>query len=319
MTKKFSQARKDAFLRALAQTGNQTISAERAKVSRSWVCLHRSSDAEFDAACRRAIAEAKARLRASPGEEQALPLPPPASGRGEGLAKWRGAKWKYHQGHELVVRGTGGSGGGKRVQIGRARLKQWTPRVEERFLSALAATCNVKAACAEVGMSVSSAYNHRKRWPAFARAWDEAVEIGFVRIEAALVEAGCNLFSEPEFEPDLAISGMTAMDALQLLHMHKHAVRGIGKAPGGPKIAVASNSEIIAALEKRLKSMDAWLKHGGREALGEEDKVSSGEQEDRRASALSGRPMKPSPGRGAWRAPARPTGMRRPRPRLPVR
>ena len=37
---------------------------------------------------------------------------------------------------QLVVRGTGGTGGGKRVQIARARLKQWSPRVEERFLNA---------------------------------------------------------------------------------------------------------------------------------------------------------------------------------------
>ncbi len=47
MSKKFSAARKRAFLHYLAETGNQTISAERAKVSRSWVCLHRKEDAGF--------------------------------------------------------------------------------------------------------------------------------------------------------------------------------------------------------------------------------------------------------------------------------
>jgi hypothetical protein len=144
------------------------------------------------------------------------------------------------------------------VQIARARLGQWTARVEERFLSVLAATCNVKAACAQVGMWPPSAYNHRKRWPAFAKRWDEAVEIGFVRIEAALIEAGCNLFSEQEFEPDLAISGMTAMDALQLLYMHKHKVRGIGGRPGRREDA-PGNDEIAKALEKRLRSFTAAL------------------------------------------------------------
>jgi len=36
MVAKTSQARREAFLAALRETGNQTIAAERAKVPRSW-------------------------------------------------------------------------------------------------------------------------------------------------------------------------------------------------------------------------------------------------------------------------------------------
>ena len=150
MTRKFSQARREAFLAALRETGNRTLAAERAKVSRSWVSLHRRSDAEFRRACEEAVREAKERLAAHPDRE------PPTG-------------WGFLDGEELVVRGTGGSGGGKRVQIARARLRQWSPRVEERFLTALTATCNVRAACAEVGMTPASAYAHRGRWANFAR------------------------------------------------------------------------------------------------------------------------------------------------------
>jgi hypothetical protein len=213
MTAKFTQARKDAFLAALAETGNQTLAAERAKVSRSWVCLHRSGDAEFRRLSDEAVAAAKDRLGAHPERR-------PPSG------------WGFLDGAELVVKGTGGSGGGKRVQIARARLKQWSPRVEARFLETLAATCNVRAACAEVGMTAASAYAHRKRWRRFEERWDAAVEEGFMRLEAGLIEHGCNLFSG-EGPPVLAETPMmTVMEALQLLHMHKHQVRGIGKAPG---------------------------------------------------------------------------------------
>ena len=154
-----------------------------------------------------------------------------------------------------MVRGTGGSGGGKRVQIGRAREKQWTPRIEKRFLSALAATCNVKAACAEVGMWPPSAYNHRRRWPAFDALWKQAEEIGYLRIEAALVEEGCNLFSEREVEHDIRIEGMTVWDAMQLLHMHKHQVRGIGGRPGLPPDPLASDDEVVKALARSLRLM----------------------------------------------------------------
>ena len=131
-------------------------------------------------------------------------------------------------GEELVVKGTNG----RRVQIARARLRQWTPRVEDRFLATLAATCNVKAACAEAGMTAASAYGHRKRWPAFAKRWDEAVETGYARIELALVENGGNLFSSPELPPEAPMPPMTAAQAIHILHMHKHQVHALGKAPG---------------------------------------------------------------------------------------
>jgi hypothetical protein len=213
MTRKFGQARREAFLAALRETGNHTIAAERAKVSRSWVTLHKASDPEFARACGVAVEEAKAALRQAQGERE---------GCGAG----------YHAGEELVVRGTGGAGGGKRVQVARARLKQWSPRVEARFLSALAATCNVKAACAEVGLTPASAYNHRKRWPRFAERWDAAVEIGYLEIESGLVAAALVALGDADFPGPAPLGPMTVAQAIHVLHMHQHAVRGIGKAPG---------------------------------------------------------------------------------------
>ena len=247
MTRKFSQARKDAFLRALAESGNQALSAERARVSRSWVSLQRSTDAAFDAACRAAIGEAGIALSGAAGKRQALPLTPPAGGRG--ASSRPPETWRYLDGAELVVAGSNR----RNIQVRRARLKQWTGRVEERFLCALAATCNVRAACAEAGMSVGSAYAHRHRWEGFANAWDAAIETGHRRLEAALVEAGCNLFSPDEFALDSPIAAMTAEQAIHLLHMHKHQVLGLGRRPGAPRKA-AGNAEIARALERRLRT-----------------------------------------------------------------
>ena len=205
MSKKFSAARRNAFLKALGESGNQTLSAERAKVSRSWVCLQRSTDAEFDAACRVAIELAKERLR------QPSPSPSLQGGRGQ---------WRYLGGHELVVRGTGGSGGGKRVQVARARLKQWTPRVEQRFLEVLAATCNAKVACAEAGMSIGSAYAHRRRRPEFARNWDVAIEIGYIRLESSIHENIAYFFDPDMPPPEAAMKDVCVMDAIRLLRMY---------------------------------------------------------------------------------------------------
>ena len=275
MSAKFGPRRKAAFLKDLAFCGNQTLAAERVAVSRSWVGLQRATDAAFDAAVRGAIAVAKERLRArsldtlgtNGGDETGPPLAPPASGRGKDARppSWgRGssrppAGWGFLDGAELVVRGSGGSGGGRRVQIGRARAHQWTARVEARFLAALAATCNVKAACAEVGMHAPSAYAHRKRWRAFAAAWDAAIDEGYARIEIALLERGCNLFSDPEeIGPidDQPIAAMTVAEAIHLLHMHKHQVHALGKPPGKSWRTPRTLDEVRDSILRKLEAIE---------------------------------------------------------------
>jgi len=213
MHKKMSARRRDAFLRALEATGNVTLAAERACVSRSWVCLHRKQNGAFDAACKAAVAASFDTLRMSGSGK-------PPSG------------WGHLDGVELVVRGTGGSGGGKRVQIARARAGQWTARTEDRFLATLSATCNAKAAYGEAGKSKGSAYSHRKRWPAFARRWKEAEELATVRLELALVEHAGNPFSSLGLPDPAAIPPMTVEQALHSLYMHQHQVSGMGGRPG---------------------------------------------------------------------------------------
>jgi hypothetical protein len=209
MTAKMSGRRRASFLRALEACGNQTVAAERSCVSRSWVCQERMRNPGFDSDCRRAIASAQARLRSAEGNR------PP-----EG--------WGHLDGVELVVRGTNG----RRVQIARARAGQWTARSEERFLEVFAATCNATAAYEAAGKSKGSAYSHRKRWPAFARRWQSAEEEGYGRVELALVENGCNLFSSTELPPDVPMPPMTVDQALQLLRLHQSQVRSAGRAPG---------------------------------------------------------------------------------------
>lgn len=204
MSAKFGARRVEAFLSALRATGNQTLAAERAKVSRSWVTLHRASDPAFRQAIDEAVAEARERL-ARHGARK-----PPTG-------------WGFLDGEELVVKGTGGPAppgarhagfGGKRVQIARSRLRQWSPRVEKRFLETLSATCNVKAACAQVGLTPASAYAHKKRWQGFAERWKQALEDGYTQLEAGLVFAAGNFLSgEPEVGP---ITGVTMAHALEV-------------------------------------------------------------------------------------------------------
>lgn len=62
MATRIEPARTAAYLRALADTGNATLAAERAGVSRDWAYKRREQDARFDRLCREMAALAKARL-----------------------------------------------------------------------------------------------------------------------------------------------------------------------------------------------------------------------------------------------------------------
>lgn len=235
MTARMAEARKEALLAALAETGNLTLAAERAKLSRSWALKHRQENPAFDGRCREAVAAARERLRRLR-----------ASGGG-GTRPAEG--WGFlDDGSELVVRG----GNGRRCQIARARLHQWTPRIEDRFLQVLGATCNVKAACAAAGMTKGSAYAHRRRWPAFAERWEVAIEYGAMRLKLGLLRHASNMFSGKGQPAEVAMPRLSVDEMLHNLYMHQHQVDGIGKAPGLPPREYALEeacSAIIAAAD----------------------------------------------------------------------
>ncbi|MHA6724118.1 hypothetical protein [Sphingomonas sp. RS2018] len=60
--------------------------------------------------------------------------------------------------------------------MGRERLDGWTPVRRRAFLRALSETGNIRIACERVKISTSAAARLRKAQPAFAAAWDAALE-----------------------------------------------------------------------------------------------------------------------------------------------
>src|SRR3954469_9518004 len=153
-----SGRKRGAFLRGFARTGNVTLAAERAGLSRSWVSMTRRADPAFDADCRAAKAASAERLGRGGGNR-----PPRGWGR-EGrtdLMVTRAAK---------VVRSAG--------------PWQWTPRAEARFLGQLGQCCNLRLACVWAGMTQSSLEAHLRRWPDFRRRVDETLAFGRIRLEA---------------------------------------------------------------------------------------------------------------------------------------
>lgn len=87
-----------------------------------------------------------------------------------------------------------GGGNGRQIQAKKQRKDGWTKARRTTFLKVLAESCNVRMAARAVGMT-GGAYKLRHTDPAFALLWDEALAIGYDRLETMLLQralAGIN-------------------------------------------------------------------------------------------------------------------------------
>ena len=211
MSAKISGTHRKAFLRALAETGNMALAAEQVRVSNDWAYKLRRRDAGFAEACREALAEFR---------NSAVPTLPPLLAQPR--IKSGGESSSPPKGRGIVLQ----RGNGRRVQVKRARPDQWTHETASRFLTALAGSCNVRMAAEAVGTSTTSAQARRRADPGFARAWDEALEIGYVRLEMWLIESAICFFEGEVIPDDNPIRTMSVAEAIQSLNRNVRKVKG---------------------------------------------------------------------------------------------
>lgn len=137
---------------------------------------------------------------------------------------------------KAVRRGPAGTnrraGGKDGPQIIHSRGKRWTEEAEALFLDALAASCNVSWAAQQCGFSTEAIYARRRRDPAFATNWQNALVQGHARIEAGLVAAAIATVEGRAPDPDFPIPPMSVAEMLAVLKLHGPAVHGEGKRPG---------------------------------------------------------------------------------------
>jgi hypothetical protein len=196
VTAKVSGAKRRAFLKAYRQSGNSTLAAERAGVSRSWVSLARRGDRAFDLECRAAKAASAERLG--------------ASGRNRPPGAWRNAS-----GVDLVVQ----RAGRRAPQVVRSLRARWTARAEDRFLGELRRCNNIALACGRAGMTVSSYEAHRRRWPDFRRRIEEARRFAGMWLSGRSAAAAGPPF---ELEVSEALEAVPTIDErIRLARRHK--------------------------------------------------------------------------------------------------
>lgn len=225
-----------AFLRALRKTGNARRAAEELGVHRGTYTKRRARSPAFAAAWDAALTFAHARLRdRNPPEALLEEGDHPQNGGGAAqrsaavaprlvAARSADGKSRTTGGEPHLVRcaATG------RLQLRRAPAGRMTRAAEQTFLAALSATANIRLAAAAAGFAPSSFYVRKRASRAFAREMRLALEAGWERLEEALLRSADPASAEDDAwrsnDPP-ATPPLTAAEALQLLHLHRNAVK----------------------------------------------------------------------------------------------
>ena len=210
-----------AFVKALRRTGNIRLAAREIGAKYGTIQHRRRVHPAFAQDCDAAIALAQADCEIAGG--RAAPLAAKAA---------RDADDRGHRtrgGETTVVRRNDG-----KLQIRSAQPGKLTRQCEQALLSALSATANVRLSAAAAGASVAAFYRRRRKNPAFAREMRLALEMGYERIEAAVLEAGlADSYRDDAWrhnEPP-PVPPLTFDQAMQLLQLHQKEARLLAEPP----------------------------------------------------------------------------------------
>lgn len=156
------------------------------------------------------------------------------------------------------------------IQLRRVPRTGWTKAKRELFLATLADSCNVRKAAAAAGMTPSGVYQLRKRDAAFGDLWAEALDLGYERLETALLEhaligvnaidVGAAIGTADDLPgPDMVSAGALQL-AMALLTKHR---QGVERKPVTQRRR-ATPEETDAALKKQLDALERRLRGSGR-------------------------------------------------------
>jgi hypothetical protein len=213
-----------AFLRSLERTGEVEAAARDAGIDKSTAYLRRKLHADFALAWEEALKRRQGaaeeavqekvgfwervfraqRVRGTGeqgGEAKPSPLPSPASGRG-------GPREELLASTAL---------GGKLVRAGPGR---WNREAEQRFFDELAASANVRRACAAAGVSANAVYARRMKRPDFRAKWDAVLETGRAAIEMHLVETAKKSFDADELDTGDVQPRVSVAEAIRIVQIH---------------------------------------------------------------------------------------------------
>lgn len=132
--------------------------------------------------------------------------------------------------------------------------KRWNDAAEERFLTTLAATCNVGRSAVAAGFSTTAIYTRRLREPGFAARWAEALQVGYMRLELALVEQATTSLGAGTIDYDHPIPKMSMSEAMMLLRLNREKAQG-GAHRFNPRTRLPDIETVTAELVQNIRAM----------------------------------------------------------------
>ena len=244
------QRQNRAFLAALARTGNARLAARAVDLHRATLTRRRASHPAFAADWDAALALAHASLAVPPRHDQ-----PDTGDRRATPAGGAAVTGEPH-----LIRQQSGR------QLRAPAARRLTRAVEQAFLAALSATANVRLSAKAAGFTHSAFYQHKRNHPGFAREWRLALQLGYDRLELALIESSAATSTADSAWRDNdppPIPPMTANQALQLLYLHQKEARLVDeqqhmkRRPGEPREAHAMRL-ILLHEERQRRAREAF-------------------------------------------------------------
>jgi hypothetical protein len=92
------------------------------------------------------------------------------------------------EGRPELVLGASKKGPQKRT----GRPSDWTVAMADKFVAVLADSCNVSLAARAIRRSVGNVYRQRTRDAEFRTKWDQALSVGYARLEMMMLERALN-------------------------------------------------------------------------------------------------------------------------------
>jgi hypothetical protein len=138
-----------------------------------------------------------------------------------------------------------------------------SPAMRRAFLIHLAESSNVAASAKAAGASRAAMYAERRRLPAFASQWQEALIEGYTRIEADLLEEARRAPSAKTSDELIKARAQKHKLRLSLLTLHRASVKN---APASPTVAdrkysADENKALRAKMLAKLEKMRARIEH----------------------------------------------------------
>lgn len=232
---RWTAQRRARLLELLGESGNFTASAEA--VGTSYKALHRlrSREPEFDRQCEEAARVAHERLSESEDAFEA-------------------------EGDEFqAIRRTSNG----RYQLTAVPKGQWTRRTEDRFFAHLRETGNISASARAVGSDKSSVFERYRKWPGFARRWEEVLDETSATLEFRLACQDGAAGGEDAAADAAAESGRAKFDpelALRFLKWRHEKASGLARRRG----TIPKPPSIEEVTEKIVRQVEAIKRHRAR-------------------------------------------------------